>query len=92
VAQPTATHEAGTGEGATPVPAGQLKAEDIKGRMTLKEIAAGTGLPLADILAEAGLPADTRPTTQLKDLTSQIEGFEIETVREAVTRLLAAKP
>jgi len=75
------------GKGPTPPPAGQLRPEDIKGRMTLREVSQGTGFPLEEILREANLPANTSPNLALKDLAAQIEGFEVETVREAVIRL-----
>jgi hypothetical protein len=72
----------------TPAPAGQLNPADIKGNMTLKEVSEGTGVPLAALLAEAKLPADTPPATPLKDLVTKIPGFEIQTLRDAATKLM----
>ncbi len=72
----------------TPAPAGQLAPADIKGTMTLQEVSEGTGVPLARLLAEAKLPADTPPTTALKDLTTKVPGFEIQTLRDAATKLM----
>ena len=93
---PAPTHEqnggrgigGGTGAGPTPVPAGQLAPENIKGRMSLREVSEGTGIPLDALLAAANLPADTSPDLALKDLASRIEGFAVQAVRDAAARLL----
>lgn len=78
----------GTGTGPTPLPAGQiLPAVDIKGRMTLQEVASQTGVELAKLLAALGLPADTNPNTQVKTLVDEGKVAEVETIRAAVTEL-----
>lgn len=91
--EPTATHvpgeDGGTGGGPTPVSAGQLSPADIEGRMTLREVSAGTGIPLDALLEAAGLPANTSPNLALKDLVSQIDGFEVQIIRDAVAQLLS---
>jgi hypothetical protein len=85
---PTAVGTPKTEATRTPAPAGQLAPADIKGTMTLREVSTGTGLPLDKLLAEAKLPADTSPDITLKDLVAKIPGLEIQTVRDAATRLL----
>jgi hypothetical protein len=81
-----------THTGPTPIPVGStLLAEDIKGSMTLQQVSDGTGMPLEDLLTAANLPADTKPTTALRDLVSQVPGFEVSLVRDAVTTFQAPK-
>lgn len=89
-ATPAATHAATPKVEAsrTPAPAGQLNPADIKGSMTLKEVSEGTGIPLAKLLAEAKLPADTPATTVLRELPTKFPGFEIQVLRDAATKLL----
>ena len=98
--EPTATHVPvgdgtgdgvgdGTGTGPTPAPAGQLAPDDIKGRMTLREVSEGIGIDLAALLQAASLPADLSPDLALKDIVSQVEGFEVQTIRDAATELLS---
>ena len=77
----------GSGEGVA-VEAGALAAADIKGRHTLAEIAEGTGVALVELLEALGLPADTDPSTQVRDLVEGGVLGEIDDVRAAVTDLL----
>jgi hypothetical protein len=44
--------------------------DEIKGWMTLNDVSAAYKAPVADILAEFKLPADTSGTTQIKSLES----------------------
>lgn len=44
--------------------------DEIKGWMTLGDIATAYNIPLAEILAEFGLPEDTPPASQIKSLES----------------------
>jgi hypothetical protein len=84
---PKGTGEEG-GAGPTPLPAGQiLPAVDIKGSMTLGDVAQQTGVPLDKLLAALKLPANTRPEMQLKTLTQSVPGFEVQAVRDAVIAL-----
>jgi hypothetical protein len=88
----TATHEPGSGDGSgvgpTPLPAGQvLPVDQIKGRMTLGEIAEQCAVPLDALLAELGLPAGTSPGTAVKDLISQGILTEVTQVQSAVAKL-----
>ena len=94
--EPTATHVpvgdgtgGGTGIGPTPASAGQLAPEDIKGRMTLREVSEGTGVELGALLEAANLPANLSPDLALKDIASQVEGFEVQTIRDAAAELLS---
>lgn len=79
----------GTGTGPTPLPAGQLlPADQIKGSMTLKDVASQTGVPLDKLLASLKLPANTNPNTQLKTLMSEGKVGDVQVVRDAVLGLL----
>ena len=55
--------------------------------MTLREVAAGAGLDVARLVEECGLPSGVDPDSTLKDLTTRVPGFEVQTVRDAVERL-----
>jgi hypothetical protein len=98
IPQPTATPlvptlpitgaHAGTGLGPTPLPPGQiLPAGQIKGRLTLREVAEQCAVPLDKLLAALNLPADTDPNTGLKDLISSGQIADVEPVRVAVAKL-----
>lgn len=54
--------------------------DEIKGWMTLADVTAAYNVPLADIIAEFELPADTPETTQLKSLES--EKFSMISLRD----------
>jgi hypothetical protein len=78
----------GTGTGLTPPPPGQiLPADQIKGRMTLREVSDQCAVDLDDLLAALNLPADTDLDTQLKTLTEEGSLDEITQVQEAVAAL-----
>ena len=68
----------GTGPG-TEVPATIANVADIKGWMPIGDVAEATGIDLAEILAAFELPADTPPTTPLKDLESDL--FSVTNLR-----------
>jgi len=87
-------HVPGTGDGAaggaglTPLPAGEvLAASEIKGWMTLRQVGEQCGVPLEELKAELGLPDGVSPDAALRDLRAQVDGFEVELVREVVTAL-----
>jgi hypothetical protein len=84
-----AVRGAGGGAGPTPAPAGMLAPADIKGRMTLRDVSEGTGIPLPTLLDAVGLPADTPGTTALRDLPTRVPGIDADRVRQAAARLLA---
>lgn len=87
----TGTHAgdgSGTGLGPTPLPPGQiLPADQIKGRMTLREVADQCAVPLDKLLAALNLPADTDPNTGLKDVISSGKIADVDPVRVAVAAL-----
>jgi hypothetical protein len=53
---------------------------EVKGWMAVGDVADAFGVPLADILEAFDLPADTAPSTALKDLES--DTFEVLALRE----------
>jgi hypothetical protein len=58
---------AGTGERVQPTGA---SVDEIKGWMTLNDVSTAYKVPVSEILAAFGLPADTPGTAQLKSLES----------------------
>ncbi|MCE5258187.1 MAG: hypothetical protein LLG44_03895 [Chloroflexi bacterium] len=56
-----------------------LNVEDIKGSSTLQEISNAFNIPLVELFTLLGLPEDTSPTTQLKELEAVIEVSEVRT-------------
>ncbi|MBN1399303.1 MAG: hypothetical protein JXA74_00605 [Anaerolineae bacterium] len=71
--------------GPTPLPAGStLPAAEIKGRMTLREVSQGTGMPLDELYAALNLPRELDADTALRDISAQVAGFETSVVREVV--------
>lgn len=71
---------------------GALTPADIKGWMTLQQVADGLNVPLADLYALANLPTDLPPTTALKDLEKLVEGFETSLLRDRLAAWQAAPP
>jgi hypothetical protein len=57
----------------------------IKGWMTLEQIATTFNVPLADMYTQFDLPADTPPSTAIKDLES--DTFDTTALREWLQRL-----
>ena len=66
--------------------------DEVKGWMTLQQVADGTGIETAVLLAKLGLPADLPPETVLKDIEGIVEGFEITAVRTVVDEALGLAP
>ncbi len=85
----TGTHSGdGTGLGPTPLPPGQvLPADQIKGRMTLREVSEQCAVPLDQLLAALNLPSDTDPNVAIKDLISQGTLSDVTVVKDAVAKL-----
>ena len=78
----------GTGLGPTPLPPGQiLPADQITGRMTLRDVAEQCAVPLDQLLATLNLPADTEANTVLKDLIGRGQIADVDPVRTAVADL-----
>jgi hypothetical protein len=77
-------------DGATGLPSGTPTGtpdSQVRGSMTLLEVAEQTGIEVADLIAASGLPTDTDPSTTLRDLRDLVPGFELQTVRDAVATL-----
>ena len=87
----TGTHSGdGTGIGPTPLPPGQvLPADQIKGRLTLREVSDQCAVPLNQLLAALNLPPATDPNVAIKDLISQGSLEEVTVVKDAVAKLQA---
>lgn len=66
--------------------------DEVKGWMTLQQVADGTEIETAALIAKLGLPADLPPETVLKDIEGIVEGFEITAVRTAVDEALGLAP
>ncbi len=65
---------------------------DVKGWMTLQQVADGVGIDTATLYAQLGLSADIPPETALKDLEKIVEGFEVSVVRDVVDAVLGKAP
>jgi len=53
---------------------------DVRGRTSIGDVAAAWDIPLAEVLAAFGLPADTPAATQLRELES--DTFGVAALRE----------
>jgi hypothetical protein len=75
------------------VSAGELAPADIKGFMTLQQVADGLSVPLATVYELAKVPdgANVTPATALKDLEAVVPGFGVPAFRDAVTAYLASR-
>jgi hypothetical protein len=81
----------GTGSGPTPLPAGEiLPAADIKGRMTLQEVSEQCNVPLEVLYTELDLSESISANMPLKELIDQLEGFEVQLLRDVVANYQAA--
>ena len=58
--------------------------------MTLREVERATGIPAKDIVARLGLPSDVSLDETLGRLR-QAYAFELQTLRDAVAKLLEEK-
>lgn len=83
----TAQHT-GDGTGPTPLPEGQiLPTNQIKGRMTLREVSEQCAVNLDALWAALKLPQDADPDTQIKALIEEGILDEVTQVQEAVAAL-----
>lgn len=62
-------------------------ASGIRGSMTIREVSETSGVAVAELLAEAGLPADLDPDLVLREIQDVVPGFEVQTIRDAVEAL-----
>lgn len=81
----------GSGNGRTPLPPGEiLPADQIRGRMTLREVSEQCGVTLDDLLAALNLAPDIDLDVSLKTLTQDGPLDEVSTVKDAVAILQQA--
>lgn len=78
-----------TGGGDQVVPLGET-ATEIKGWMTIGDIATAWNVPLAEVLTAFALPADTPPSTQVKELESDV--FSVTALRDWLTARATSAP
>jgi hypothetical protein len=85
----TATHSGdGTGSGPTPLPPGQvLPADQIKGRMTLREVSDQCAVPLDQLLTALNLPSNADSNVAIKDLINTGTLTEVTVVKDVVAKL-----
>jgi len=62
---------------------------EIKGSMSLQQVADGCGVTLEALYAGLGLPGETPATALLRELAASVEGFEVSTVKTVVADLQA---
>jgi hypothetical protein len=80
-----AVHSAST---AAATASGQvLPADQIRGKMTLREVSEQCAVALDVLFAALNLPADTSPDAAIKDLVAQGKLAEVATVQQAVAAL-----
>jgi hypothetical protein len=72
--------EGNGGQGAGGGQGGQVAPGDVRGWMTLAQVAEANDIPVAEILAAFGLPAATDPATELRDL--ETETFSVSALRD----------
>ncbi len=79
--------------GKAAVVAGQLTPADLKGWMTIREAAAGLGVPAPELLALVEAPAGSGVTvdTAFKDLEALVPGFSLTTFRTKVATWLTTR-
>ena len=63
---------------------------EVKGWMAVGDVATAWDVPLPELLAAFALPADTPPTTSLKDLESDL--FSVTALRDWLDTRSAAAP
>jgi hypothetical protein len=86
----TGTQHSGadSGLGPTPLPPGQvLPADQIRGRLTLREVSDQCAVPLDQLLAALNLPPDINANITLKDLAGAGKISEVTAVKAAVMKL-----
>lgn len=71
---------AGGGQGQGAGGGGSVAPGDARGWMTLAQVAEANDTPLEEIIARFGLPPDTDPATELRDLES--ETFSVSVLRD----------
>lgn len=59
--------------------------EDIRGWMTLQQVADGFGLDVAELYELLSIPEQTPPSTALKEMEGVVPDFEVTVVRDLLT-------
>jgi hypothetical protein len=59
-----------------------VDAAEVRGWMTVAEVASAYEVPVTELYARFGVPANTPPTTQLKDLEPVAPGFNVTALRD----------
>jgi hypothetical protein len=75
----TSGSQPGTGGGEGSGDAAGAGGASVKGWMAIGDVAEGAGVDVAEIIAAFDLPADTQPSTPLKDLES--DAFSVSALR-----------
>ena len=65
-----------------------MSPDDVKGWMTLQQVSAGIPIPVTDLYALMGIPADIPAGTALKDLEGIVPDFEVSTLRTRLAEWL----
>jgi hypothetical protein len=86
---PAGAGQGGRGGGEQAAPGGGSTA-DVKGWMAVGDVAAAWDVPLPELLSAFGLPADTLPSTALKDLESEL--FSVGALRDWLAARAPAAP
>jgi hypothetical protein len=76
--------------GRTSVNVEKMVPADLKGWMTLQQVIDGTGVSKTDLYDLVKIPTDVPTSTALKDIEKLVPGFETSTLRDALTKKLAA--
>ncbi len=66
-----------------------MPADQIKGKMTLKDVGTQCAVPLDKLLQKLNLPANTSADTAIKDLIAQGKLSEVTDVQRVVAELQA---
>lgn len=75
--------------GRTSIDPEQMQSSDeIKGWMTLEQVASGFDIPQEQLYSRLSLPTDLPTSTELKEIEGLVEDFEITAVREVVDAYL----
>lgn len=51
---------------------------EIKGYYTIEEAAVATGLSLQEIYEKLGIPENISKNTQMKEISNEVEGFDLD--------------
>jgi len=60
----------------------RINVVDIKGYMTIKDVSIGTKIELKEVYKKLGIPETVTEDTKLKEVSTFVEGFEVEGARE----------